>query len=179
MRFVLFIMVGILLSGCIGAGKVSDVGDGSGEKFPPLTGIDLMGYERQIPDSFAGRYNLVAVAFEQEQQADVDTWIAVADTLKSVHPDLRFYEVPLIYEIGVTGRFWINNGMRSGIPSDEARERTITVYTDREDFFKKTGMQAGEISVLLLDDKGAVLWRHDGPATQEAATALKEVLAKQ
>lgn len=178
MRFLLFVFSGLLLAGCIGAGNISAVGEGSAERFPVLTGIDLLGQEREIPAAFEGAYNIVAVAFQREQQEDVNGWIAVADSLMEAREDLRFYEIPVIYEVNAPYRFWINNGMRSGIPALKARERTITVYTDRDAFFGITKMKPEEISLLLLDDKGRVLWRHDGVVSDSAVTELKEVLAK-
>lgn len=166
------------MTGCIGTGKISEMGQTKAGFFPFLVGIDLHGKKRLIPDSFLGKLNLVAVAFERKQQADVDTWIDVAEEWMLLHKDLRFYEVPLIYKVNAPYRFWINNGMRSGISESVARERTITVYTDREAFLSMMNMKVEKISILLLDDGGKILCPHDGPTTEEAVREIGEMIMK-
>lgn len=162
----------MLLTACIGTGDNSDIKPQGKNQFPLLTGIDLLGEERPIPASFAGHLNLVAVAFEREQQEDVNTWIPTAEQLMQQHAHLRFYEVPLIYEMNAAMRGWINNGMRAGIEEKAARERTITVYTDRDQFTSLMNMQTKSIYLLLLDKKGTILWRHEGVWTKTAYQSL-------
>lgn len=108
----------------------------------------------------------------------MDTWIDVAEEWMLLHKDLRFYEVPLIYKVNAPYRFWINNGMRSGISESVARERTITVYTDREAFLSMMNMKVEKISILLLDDGGKILCPHDGPTTEEAVREIGEMIMK-
>ncbi len=146
--------------------------------FPHLTGIDLLGNERQIPQSFKGKLNIVAVAFQREQQEMVNTWIPIADKIIEERKDVRFYEVPLIYELGGLYRGWINNGMRMGIPDPVARERTITVYTKRDTFLKKMNMKTSTIYVLITDESGKILWRTSGEATADNVKKLKAALSK-
>ncbi len=175
------ILGALSLAGCIGAGRVSEVGSVSspGAAFPSVAGINLEGEEIQLPQGFAGRLNLVAVAFEREQQADVDTWIGASERLGD-EADLRFYEVPTIYEAGAAFRLWVNNGMRAGIPAPEARARTITVYLDREAFLKTLAIpDVTSIHVFLLDDAGRVLWRTAGAATPDKLDELRKKLDTQ
>lgn len=172
-------MAGLALASCIGPGSNSEIVRPDGEaQFPPLKGIDLLGESRQLPDTFAGELNIVAVAFRQEQQEAVNSWIPVAEDLMQRYDGLRFYEIPLIYEMTALGRAWVNNGMRSGILDNIARERTITVYTDRDAFWEIMDMQESEISLLLVDDRGQILWRHDGVADEEAIAALRRQVAE-
>lgn len=177
-----------MLFGCIGAGSVSTIkenqaGGGSGATetviMPFVTGIDLLGAERQIPNGengFEGQKNLVVFAFEREHQEDVNTWIAMADELMAQYYDLRFYEVPVIEELNAAYRLWVNNGMRSGIPGEKARERTITVYTDVEKFTRLMDMQTDRIYLFLMDQNGRTLWRTEGPAQPEDVQDLKRFL---
>lgn len=161
-----------LMTACIGAGQNSSLELSKAGALPQMTGIDLLGQERPIPDSLKGDVNIVVFAFEREQQKDVNTWIAPADELLAQYEDLKFYEVPLIYEMNGMMRQWVNNGMRSGIPSPTARERTITVYTDREQFLTHMGMRADTIYTLIVDKGGDVLWRSEGVATPESLAAM-------
>ena len=176
-----FLMIGILtmtLFGCIGSGQNSPISAQNEKTFPGVTGIDLEGKDRQLPAAFSGRKNLVAVAFEREHQDAVNTWIPFAESQMASDPDVRFYEVPLIYEMMGITRMWVNNGMRSGIPDPAARERTITVYTDRDVFTKALNMSTDRIYMLLVDDTGKILWRAEGPRTDALEKSLKAALKK-
>ncbi|MFT7144948.1 MAG: hypothetical protein ACI9TY_000173 [Alphaproteobacteria bacterium] len=168
----LFLFMALTISGCIGSGEISTVQSNGENHFPTLIGIDLVGEDREIPQSFTGEYNIVAVAFEREHQEAVNTWISAVDSILENHKNIAFYEVPLIYEINAPYRFWINNGMRAGIPDLEARLRTITVYTDRDKFTSTMNMKTDRIYVLLLNKKGEILWQTQGPLTPKSESAL-------
>ena len=152
-----------LLPGCIGAGANSPLRPVAAG-FPEVSGIDLEGRAIRLPSDLAGSPRVVVVAFERQQQDDVDTWIRAAETLFSKRPAARLYEVPIIGSSPAPFRLWVNNGMRAGIPDETARRRTITVYTDRDGFLAAVGARRESISTLLLDDDGRIAWRTDGPA---------------
>ncbi len=165
-----------IVTGCIGSGSISSIESQGQAHFPILTGIDLLGNTRKIPQTLSGQLNIVVVAFEREQQVDVDTWImSVTDILQS-YDSVGFYEIPLIYEVNAAYRAWINNGMRSGIEDAVSRERTITVYTDREQFIGLMNMSTNDIYVLLLDRQGKILWRTQGIATTENTVFLENAI---
>lgn len=161
------------MTGCIGAGKISEVKPQGSDAFPIVEGIDLIGEIRELPASFEGKLNIVTVAFERDHQDDVNPWIDLAIEIMSDYPAIRFYEVPLIYEINAPYRMFINNGMRSGIPDKAARERTITVFTDRNAFITPMKMKTDTIYTLLLDEKGRILWRSADVLTDEKGAQLK------
>ena len=169
-------MLTLTLSACIGAGSNTPITKPAQDQFPTLSGIDLLGEERALPQSFKGRFNLIAIGFEREHQRDINSWIDIADNIAQTSPDFRFYEVPVIYELSALSRMWVNNGMRSGIPDEKARERTITVYTDRERFLKFMDMRSDDIYVLLVDHKGSIIWRHKGSTTPNSINMLKRII---
>jgi ATP10 protein len=159
--------------GCIGAGPVSNVVSRGNTKFPAMKGTNLQGVEIDIPMGLQGKRRLVAVAFLEEQQADVDTWVAHLDELRKNHPELSFYEIPMVYKGNVFFRFWLNNGMRAGIPDEQKRRSTITVYTDVESFLKEIGATSNrQIQVFVLDENGVIRGRASGPFSPENAAAL-------
>lgn len=162
-----------IFSGCIGAGPTSDVVSRGKKQFPALKGTNLQGIEFDVPTGLPGKQRLVAVAFLREQQEDVDTWVAHFDELRRTHPDLTFYEIPMVYKGSVFFRFWLNNGMRAGIPDEQKRRSTITVYTDVEAFLKEVGAQSNrQIQVFLLDQEGLIVGRAAGAYTEEKAKEL-------
>lgn len=170
----------LALAGCIPAGVNSPVATKGveGVTFPDVVGIDLEGEQLALPAEFAGRRNLVAIAFEREQQAVVDTWIAAAEPLLSRDPELRLYEVPTIYEGSALFRLWVNNGMRAGITDPIARRRTVTVYVDRDRFIAALSIpDTRNVHLLLLDADGQIAWRTTGPADPDKLAALSEALA--
>jgi hypothetical protein len=177
MKRFLALMTLLGLSACIGTGQNTDIQAKGEGKIPAMTGIDLLGEDRPIPDSFKGELNIVTFAFEREQQANVDTWIPSAEALVDEIDGLDFYEIPLIYEMNPVMRGWVNNGMRSGIPGERARERTITVYTDRDEFLNMMDMTTETIYTLLVNREGSILWREEGDMTDEKLASLKQAIA--
>jgi hypothetical protein len=70
--------------------------------------------------------------------------------------------------------------MRMGIPNKKAREVTITLYLDKQAFRKALDMPDEErIYVLLVNRKGEVLWRIEGPFKEEKGRDLKHALESQ
>ena len=74
---------------------------------------------------------------------------------------------------------FINSGMRGGIPDRLARERTITLYLDKDRFRQALDMpDEDHIYVLLLDQDGHVLWRERGVFSPDKGAALKDHAAR-
>ena len=167
----------LALQSCmIGAGENSKVEASKNNYFPKITGIDLEGKKQELPAAFKNKLNLVIVAFKREQQAEVNTWIKAIEPILKENSNLSFYEIPLIYELWALSRMWVNNGMRFGITDEVARKRTITVYTNREEFFRITKMQEDKIFALLIDDSGKILWKKEGVADEDKMLDLKKIM---
>ena len=146
--------------------------------FPSLTSSNLNGQEVSMPGGLAGeRSNLVLVAFLQEQQKDVDTWLKPLPAIQQAHPWFRYFELPTIKRMNGLVRFFINNGMKGGIPDKQQRERTITLYIDKEPFKKALGIVSeSTIYAFLIDKSGKVLWRQEGLFTEAKGKSLEAAL---
>ena len=177
MKKIIFIslLAMISLSGCIAPGENSPLLPPEKGHFPGLIGINMHGKERTLPKAFEGTTNVVMVAFDKPEK-DVNPWIPAVETLMTEHPGLRFYEVILIYEADTSARFFGNNIFRRWIPDEIARERTIMVYTNREQFTKLMDMNIKTIYTLLLNDKGEILWRTAGKASAKNILALDSAI---
>lgn len=174
-------MGALLMTGCISSGSNSEIVSHmpAGTRFPEVVGINLEGDEVALPAGFEGTLNLVAIAYEREQQPDVDTWIPAAEQIAKSDPRVRFYEVPAINESNPLFRLWVNNGMRSGITDPAARRRTVTIYVDRVHFNRGLAIpDMSSIQVLLLDNAGRVLWRTPGPLSDHSLASLSRVLVR-
>lgn len=164
-----------LCSACaIGAGENSAISLDKNGYFPKVTGIDLQGNKRDLPQAFDKPINIVVVAFKREQQKNVDGWIKVLDPIVEKNAEVGFYELPLIYELNPLSRRFINNGMRRGVVEEKSRARTITVYTDREKFFKIMKMREDKIYLLVIGKNGKILQRIEGDATKKNIALLKK-----
>ncbi len=145
--------------------------------FPIVNGSNLRREKLTLPRDFEGKYNLIFVAFQQWQQGEVNSWIPLAESLEEQFPGLVYYELPTIRSLSTLSRFFINEGMRAGIPNPKSRERTITLYLDKDEFRAALSMMDEEhIYIFLFDHQGEELWRARGLYNQDKEAGLLEVL---
>ena len=145
--------------------------------FPPLKAENLNGVMVDMPSGFEGDVNLVLIAFLQKQQADVDTWLKPLAAIANAHPKLRYYELPTIKGMNRMVRWFINNGMRGGIPDQDQRARTITLYIDKEPFKKSLGLgDENQIYAVLIDKSAKVLWKEEGLYSEAKGKSLEAAL---
>ncbi len=146
-------------------------------QFPTVSGSNLQRARLTLPQDLQGELNLVLIAFQQWQQAQVDTWVPFARQLEEAYPAVRYYELPTIQRLNTLARTFINEGMRAGIPDLVARERTITLYLDKKAFREALQLPGeDDIHVLLLDRQGRVLWRAEGAFTPDKGESLAAVI---
>ena len=146
-------------------------------RFPKTSGLNLLRQKLVLPAVFSTEFSVLLVAFQQWQQARVDTWLPFLEQLESAQGNLRYYELPVIQKMNVIARTFVNESMRAAIPNQKARERTITVYLDKRDFRRSLAMASeDDIYILLLDRQGQVLWRAEGGFTVAKAEALTSAI---
>jgi hypothetical protein len=146
--------------------------------FPKLTASNLQKKPLSLPGDFAGDRNLLLIAFQRKQQEDVDTWLREMKRFES-SPDFYYYELPTISKLNPIARWFINRGMRSGIPDPEARARTITLYLDKTEFKKTLNLpDESQIYAILVDRAGRVHWRAEGDFDEAKAAGLQQALSR-
>src|SRR5450830_344032 len=121
--------------------------------FPTVSGTNLLRQKLTLPQDFEGNFNLLFIPFQQWQQSEVDSWIALARELEAQYTGLVFYELPTIQLRNPLFKMFINEGMRAGIPNPKTRERTITLYLDKIDFRAALDMPDEEHIYLLVVDR--------------------------
>ena len=145
--------------------------------FPTLSGSNLLRQKMTLPQDFQGKFNLIFVPFEQWQQMEVDSWMALAKKLEEQFDGLVYYELPTIQNRNTFFKMFINEGMRAGIPNPKTRERTITLYLDKADFRTALDMSdEAHIYLLVIDQQGKEFFRTRGPYNSEGEAALRQVL---
>jgi hypothetical protein len=74
-------------------------------------------------------------------------------------------------------RWFIDTGMRRGIPDQKARARTITLYTDKKPLLKALGItDETRIYCFLVNRAGQILWRAEGEFDDSKAASLRQYL---
>ncbi len=147
--------------------------------FPTVNGSNLQRAKLTLPQDFAGDYNLLFIAFQQWHQDEVNTWIPLAESCEAQYPGLVYYELPTIRSLNALSKFFINEGMRAGIPNPKSRERTITLYLEKDDFRTSLGLEDEEhIFALLIEQQGNELWRARGPHSQVSEASLLDALGR-
>lgn len=148
-------------------------------RFPQLQASDLQKRSLNLPGDFEGSRNLLLVAFQREQQSQVDTWLREMKRFEEVDPGFRYYELPTIQSPNRLLRWIIDTGMRRGIPDPKARARTITLYIEKAPFLKALGItDEKRIYCFLVDRTGQVLWRTEGVFEESKGLSLRDALKK-
>ncbi len=146
-------------------------------KFPVVIGSNLLRRKITLPDDLQGDLNIIFIAFQRWQQSQVNSWLPEARRLEKVYPGVRYYELPTIYQMNVISKTFLNEGMRAGIPNQTAHDRTITLYLNKIPFRRALGIaNEDEITVMLLNREGEVLWRETGVHTADKAEALIQMI---
>jgi len=146
-------------------------------KFPHVVGYNLLRSRLDLPADFQGEMNIVFIAFQQWQQSLVDTWIPFAQEFSRVNSSVWYYELPVIQNMNTLSRLFINEGMRAGVSDHTDRERTITLYLDKDGFRKELGIPGEDtIHILLVDGTGNILWHEAGLYSHPKAAALQDIV---
>jgi hypothetical protein len=161
----------------VGLGLASEAIVDGEARFPRLIASNLEKRSFTLPDDFEGSRNLLLVAFQREQQQQVDTWLREMRRFEELDPEFRYYELPTIQSPNRLVRWFIDTGMRRGIPDQKARSRTITLYIDKQPFLKALGItDENRIHCFLVNRSGQILWRVEGGFDDAKAVSLRERL---
>lgn len=146
-------------------------------RFPSVTGSNLERRRMGLPADFDGELNLIVLAFWRRHQELVDTWLPLGAELEGLYPGFAVYELPVIQSRSRLGQWFIDSGMRAGIPSKQVRQRTITLYLDKPRFLEALDItDDSTIHVMLIDRRGEVHWRTQGPVTPATEAQLHDLM---
>lgn len=147
-------------------------------QMPVIKTQTLNEHEITLPQDLPGEKTLVLIAFDREQQKNVNTWIT---GMKLGDNPFPWVETPVIEPRDSLSRGFIDASMRMGIRDVAAREKTITLYTDRMAFLKAMGLQSSveTIYVAVVNRAGHVLASADGDYSKEKEAVLVKALMQQ
>jgi hypothetical protein len=145
--------------------------------FPTVVGQNLSGRTMTLPADFRAPASIVFIAYAREQQMDVDSWKPLTADVKRRFPAIGVYEVPTLPKGDAFFRWFIDGGMRRGIPDTATRDVTITLYIDKKPFNDALTIRSEkEITLLLVTPSGTLLWRTTGTYTVAKAAELIEAI---
>jgi uncharacterized surface protein with fasciclin (FAS1) repeats len=150
-------------------------------RFPPVEGKSLTRKKFRLPGDLEAGHCLVLVAFAQIHQRSVDTWVPLGKEIEGRYEGFRYYELPTIRRLNPIAQTFIDRGMAAGIPSEDTRSRTITLYTDVPAFLAPLGLKMKDrehIHAFLVTPGGEVLWHARGPLSAAAAEQVRAFAAK-
>ncbi len=157
-----FILCGLLVITLTGAQMEN--------RFPNLDSHDLNGAAVSLPAGLPGERTILLVAFEREQQANLDAW---NHGLKLEEGKLPWLELPVINNPGAFMRWFINTGMRGGIHGKETRSHVVTLYTDKTAFKAAVGIQTEkQVHVFVAGRTGEILAHVEGDFSPERAEQI-------
>ena len=144
---------------------------------PVVTSKDLDGRVLTLPADLPGERTLVLIAFQREQQANIDSWTKGLGLEGSTLPWL---ELPVINDPGAFARWFIAGGMRRGIKDHGLWKHVVTLYTNKAAFKQALKLQSeSEVYALVLDRQGQVLEQIAGDYSPAGAARLRTALQTQ
>lgn len=142
-------------------------------QFPTLTADAMDKTTVTIPTQLEGRQNLLVLSWARNQQAQSDSWTPVAQALQHLHPDARAYTVLVSTPENILYRWWDNASLRAAQSDPELQHLTLALYTDTTALRQAINIpDEHEVSVLLVDRSGHILWKSEGALTEPGRNAL-------
>lgn len=146
--------------------------------FPRITSYNLAKTKLNLPGDFAGKVDLLLISFKPEQLTQVNTWMTTVEGLQHTNFNFHWYQLPVSDRENFVFRWWDNSSMRSDDTDPETWPWIVPLYVDKSHFRHALQIpNERQITVLLVDKRGKVLWRSEGPITPEKRASLLAAVA--
>ena len=149
-----------------------------GEPLPRLRGEFLTGRAAELPQAASGKVALLLLGFSYDSRFAVEAW--ARRFREQFEGDLRvtFHEIPMIGGLARLGKWFIDGGMRRGTPKAD-QENVVTVYGGTEPWKQRVAFRdANAAYLILIDQRGHVVWRYAGGFGEEPYRALASEVSK-
>jgi hypothetical protein len=149
-----------------------------GMHVPATHGTTLAGSETNFPDALKAKVNIIVVGFSHASQEQIANWgrLIAADYGKS--SDINYFELAMLAGAPKMLRGMIIKRMGASVPFDE-RDHYIPVL-EGEPAWRAVAHydKPDDAYVLLVDNKGIVLWQTEGEPTNATYANFKQELEK-
>jgi hypothetical protein len=143
--------------------------------FPKIAAENLAGETKNFPQDFPSDRTVLLIAWQREQQAELDTWMEKLQLLKDGAP--AWIEFPVIEDPGAIARAVIDLGMKRGIPNPKIRARVFTLYRDPAEFARQASLpDATRVHIAVVDRRGTVHAVASGPWSAASEKTIRAVL---
>lgn len=157
--------------------KVVKLPDGPAKQdaFPHIEVKNLADETKAFPNQFPGEKTLLLIAFEREQQDQLDDWSARLSLRAPGAPE--WLELPVIDDPGAFMRWFVDVGMKGGINAPAVRRRVFTIYAPRQDFIRILGLpDTTQVHLVVADRSGRILCKVSGDWTMDKEVHLRSAL---
>ncbi|MEJ6563285.1 MAG: hypothetical protein QNL85_06235 [Euryarchaeota archaeon] len=144
------------------------------EIFPTIIGKNLNKQVTAIPDDFSEQPLIVIAAFQRWHQDLVDQSMENLDKM-NMNETHTIIEVPVIKKSSMLQRMRLDGLMRAAISDVGVRQRTITVYLDKQAFRDSLNIANEDTMYWFLVDHAtkSILLRGSGILTSEDISQIK------
>jgi hypothetical protein len=148
------------------------------EIFPTIIGKNLNKQVTAIPDDFSEQPLIVIAAFQRWHQNLVDQSMENLDKM-NMNETHTIIEVPVIKKSSMLQRMRLDGLMRAAISDVGVRQRTITVYLDKQAFRDSLNIENEDTMYWFLVDHAtkSILLRGSGIMTLEDIGQIKTQMA--
>jgi hypothetical protein len=144
---------------------------------PPIKARNLNKELVSWPQGLPAERTILIIAFERKHQTLVDGWVTGMRLKAPGAP--AWFEVPIINNPGGMARWFIDNGMRGGIPNKADRARVVTVYGNKAALMASMKIaDASAVHVLVVERSGRIVARESGGYSSAASAKLLNALKR-
>jgi hypothetical protein len=142
-------------------------------RFPDAEGENLAGQPFVFPRDFSGGRTIALVAFDFKQRDELETWVPFIDGFARTGA-ARGRLFPTLPRSMQMMKRVIAATMRKDAATAEAREATIPLFVDVDEFCATLGIvDRGRIHAFVVETEGLIRAHHIGPYDAFAGAALE------
>ncbi len=148
-------------------------------KVPPVQAKRLDQTAITLPHELPSGRTLALVVFERGQREEVQSWIDGLQLRRA--PAIAWLKLPVLNDPGdAKERRAIERRIEERHATSPDRDRLVPLFTNRDAFVRSAGLSGtAHAAVLVLDRRGQVVARAEGPFDPRKAQALRETVLAQ
>jgi hypothetical protein len=142
-------------------------------RFPEVEGENLAGQAFMYPRDFDGARTIALVAFDLKQRTELETWVPFIDRFARTGI-ARGRMFPALSRSMRMMKRMIVSTMRSGAPSPEAREATVPLFVDIDEFCAALEItDRRRVHAFVVESDGSISAHRSGPYDESAGAELE------